>query len=428
MAQNRNYLQAGRSGRGAQRGGASRQGPRGGGNRQQQRRRQQRQQRGQRQGPRGGRGQGQRKGQNRGQNRRRRQRQRNRPNPVTRPITPERLGKEVRAAANQKFRPLEREIGGEIRASKKRVGEQGNWWQDYKDTVAQAQAGTAAAYAQAGESAEDFMEQAGDRDQSFTDSLQREAAKSAALRGATPNTNLAEREAAGSSQRQMMSAAEAASLAGQAADQYAYLADKMRIGAGQSIAGRKQEQSRTRSLERDRRDTRRERGDFAQTYRGDLRDREREYLIQRGVAKLDQRKQGADEREGARDAREGRQERREDRRQKAIENRQRQEGIDIDRAESRDGGGKDGPTRSERRQAREGRQNAMKATQRLIKANGRPKSEREWAGLEILVSKEEEISPREAAWAVDRIKARMQRRRRKQRSEPSRNAVLGRRR
>jgi hypothetical protein len=328
------------------------------------------------------------------------------PNPVTRPITPQRLGKEVQASTNQKFRPLERRIGEDLRASRKRQQEVGGWWQDYLTQAAQGRTEVQAAYTQAGEDQEQFMMLAGDRDAAQTQALNEEAAASADLRGAQTTSAGGEREAAAGAQRQITAASHGATLATQGAGQYAYLTDKMRIGRGQSIASRQAEGKRTHSIRQDRRDLARERGEYATTYRGDLRDREREYLIQRGVAGLDKRKQRADEREGAQATREEARERREDRRQREIENRQRQEGIDIDREEARDGG-RGGRTPSERNAARDGNRNARATTSRLIKQSGVPRSAKEWAELEEAVAKESEVSPAEARLAVRQAKRRI---------------------
>lgn len=320
---------------------------------------------------------------------------------VTEPLDMRGLRKETRAATNQRFRPLEKEIAGELRASNRRVKETGNWWQNYLDTVNQGRAETQAAYAQAGATNADQIAQASQIDSANTQALQAEAAKSAELRGVAPSTAPAEREAAAQAQRNYLAAAQGGATQQMGANQFAYLTDQKRIGVGQSIASRKEEQRRGRSIMKDRRDVRRERGDYATTKRQELRDKEREYLIQRRAFPEAKAERRLEEREGARDARENAQERAEDRRQRSIENRQRQEGIGIDRRKTRnDERGEGNP------EAKEGRRNATATANRLVKQYGVPKTAKEWADLEEAVAKESEVSPSEARQAVKRVKAR----------------------
>jgi hypothetical protein len=328
---------------------------------------------------------------------------------VTEPLTPKTLRKETQASTNLRFKPLEKAIAGDLRASERRVGEEGNWWQNYLNTVNAGQADTSAAYAQAAQTGQAQVAQASAIDTANTDRLQGEAAKSAALRGVAPSSAPAERETAMQGQRNYLSAAQGATTANLGANQRGYLNDQKRIGVGQSIASRKEEQRRGRSIRKDRQDVRKERGDYAATKRGELRGEERDYLINRQAFGLDKKKANQEAREGARGARESAQERAEDRRQKAIENRQRQEGIGIDRRKTRNdekGGGK---TPSERNDAKEGRQNATAKANQLVSAHGYPKSGKEWSDLEEAVAKESEVSPTEARAAVAKLKARAKR-------------------
>lgn len=347
----------------------------------------------------------------------RKQRQRPRPsrprggrrgarNPITAPLTPAELRRETRAATNLKFRPLERKVGADLRASHQRVSQIGDWWKEYTDQVKQNQIDNAAAYQQAQTYDQQMMEAASTRDSANTQALDAEAKKSAELRGAEPSTAAAERETAAQAQRNLAATNEAGALANAGAAQYAYLGDKRRIGIGQSIKSRMDEQKRGRTIRQDRRDLARERGDYATTYRGEEREKERRYGIERGVAGLDKRKQRADEREGRRGAREKRGERREDRRQQRIENRRKHRELELDEQEARQKGKSGGKTPSERNAAREDRRNAIKAAQSFIAANGRPKSNKEWAGLEILLEEKSEISPSAAAFAVNRLRHR----------------------
>jgi predicted DNA binding CopG/RHH family protein len=316
---------------------------------------------------------------------------------VTEPLTPKGVRQETRASTNLRFRPLERAISGDIRASKQRVSEQGDWWQSYLNQVNAGQADTSAAYAQAAATGQAQIGQASAIDTANTERLQGEAAKSADLRGVAPTTAPAEREAASQAQRNYLSAAQGNATAQMGANQRGYLNEQKRIGVGQSIASRQAEQRRERTYRSDLRDTRKERGDYATTKRGELRQGERDYLIQRGAFGLDKKKATQEAREGARDAQENATERAEKRRQQKIENRQKQRDLRI----KEEGGGK---SPAEKREIEEGRQNAAAKAQQLVKAHGWPKTAKEWADLEEAVAKESEVSPADAARIIKRLK------------------------
>lgn len=335
------------------------------------------------------------KNQNGKKGQRPRQGQKKQPNPVTAPLDPAGVRRETRASTQLKFRPLERAIGAEVRASKQRTKQIGNWWQNYLDEVSGVQADTAAAYDQANATTQGLIAQAGATDAAQTSALQAEAAKNAELRGAAPGTELAGREAAAGAQRNYLSAAYGGKNAAEGAHQKTYLADKRRIGVGQSIASRKEEMRRTRATEKDRKETRKERGNYAVEKRGELRDKERDYLIQRRAfpeAKAERRQQ---ERENAQEeARLRRSQSETERHNRATEQ------------ASREDGGSEGLTPSQKRDAREGRRGAVAAAGNLIKANGVPKTAKEWAGLQALLEDKEEISPTEARYAIKKLKKR----------------------
>lgn len=315
------------------------------------------------------------------------------------PRTPKELARETRSSTNQKFRPLEKAVAGDLRASNHRVKEEGDWWQNYLNTVNAGQADTSAAYAQAGATNQAQMAQASSIDTANTARLQDEAGKSAELRGVAPTTAPAEREAAMQAQRNYLAVAQGGALAKTGADQRGYLNEQKRIGVGQSIASRNEEQRRGRSIRQDMRDTRRERGAYAVEKRGEGIDKERNYLLEQHVAHLDDRKFQNEKQEGKAASGTAAQEAAEKRHQQEIENRQNQEKINNE-------GKSGGKTPAEQRDAQQGRQNAAAKASQLIKAHGYPKSEKEWAQLEEAVAKEAEVSPADAARIIKRLKTR----------------------
>jgi len=318
------------------------------------------------------------------------QRPQQRPNPVTAPPTWKTINKETRAATDTKFRPLERKEHAELRASKQRERQVGGWWNNYLQTVAQGQQATDAAYAQAGQEAHGFIDQASARDTANTQALQSEAAKSAALRGAAPSTEAASREAAAQGQRNYLSAAYGAKNAAQRANQFAYLGEQKRIGTGQSIASRLEEQRRGRSIGEDLKTVRtKERPEYAVAKRGELTKEARAYKIQRAATGLDKRKAALEEKEA----------RNSNRRANEAQRNANQEQRNQNAAAK----GAGGRTPSEVNAAREGRRNAMSAARAFVQAHGWPKTAKEWAGLAILIEGKSEVSPAEAHWAVSKL-------------------------
>lgn len=329
------------------------------------------------------------------------QRKREEQKRVTEPLTPKGVRQETRRSTNLRFRPLEREIAGEKRASDRRVKEVGSWWNQYLAEVNQGRAETQAAYDAAGASAAGQMAQASAIDNANTQRLNQDESASAALRGVSPSNAPAQREAAMQGQRNYLATAQAGTTAQLGANQFGYLTDKRRIGAGQSIAARKEEQRRGRSYLADMRDVRRERGDYAATKRGEIRDKERDYLIQRGAF-------GLDKKEAAQNARDDAADNATAARNAATS--ERNASTSERNAATSEKNAKKGPggmTPSEKRDAKEARQNASATTWRLIKQYGTPESPKEWADLQEAVAKETEVSPAAAAAAVKRIRARL---------------------
>lgn len=315
---------------------------------------------------------------------------------VTEPLTPKGLRQQTRAATNLRFRPLERSIAGDLRASNRRVKEEGNWWNNYLQQVNAGQADTAAAYAQAAQTGQAQIGQASAIDTANTQKLQDEAAKSAELRGAAPSTAPAEREAAAQAQRNYLAAAQGGATAQMGATQRAYLNEQKRIGVGQSIASREAEQRRGRSIRQDRRDARRERGDYAANKRDELRKGERDYLIQRQAFGLDKRKAASEAHNAAHEAAENAEENR--RKNEA----QRNENIKT----SREGRGGRSPSeiRKAREKARGGKRNAWAQANALYHSEAPPKTDAEWGKFQAHLAEQGDISPADAAWAVRRLR------------------------
>jgi hypothetical protein len=326
------------------------------------------------------------------------------------PLTLPRLRHETQAATNIAYRPTERAINAEKRASVQRTKDLGNWWNEYLQTVQGNQAADQAAYGNAAAQGQAFVSQANAADNASTTKLDSQAAESAALRGQTPSTQPDERAAAAQSQRNYLSAAMGGATATQGANQFAYLGEQGRIGKGQSIASRMNEQKRTRSIESDKRELAKQRGEYAAKYRGEAIDKNHDYLIQLKAFGLNKKKAGQEAAEGSAKAAAEAEERAEGRTQQQIENRQEQEKINNGKRKTRNeekGGGK---SQAERNDAKEGNQNAAAAAKTLFEKKQWPS----WGALTQAVAKESEVSPAEARAAVARIRKRVEAEQRKQ--------------
>lgn len=315
------------------------------------------------------------------------------PNPLTAPLTPKDVRRETRAATNLEYRPLERKLGGELRASNQRVKDVGNWWKEYLAQVSGLRSDTANAYAQAAAQGQGQIDQAAANDAANTQRLQAEEAASAALRGATPSNESAQREAAAQAQRAYLAAAQGGATAAQGANQYAYLTDRQRVGAGQSIASRREEQKRGISVRQDQRELAKQRGEFAQKYRGELRDKEREYQIKLRAFPLEKQKL--------------QNEARNDEYQRLLEQKKQSETERHNRVtESHEGG----RTPTQKREAKRAQRSADTTAHALYgAAKQKPQTPQEWQAFTLLVAKEAEGADQvNAKKAVQRLRQQLE--------------------
>lgn len=319
-------------------------------------------------------------------------------NYLNEPLTPGRLQKETRAATNIAYRPTERAINAEKRASTARTKDLGNWWNEYLSTVQGNQAATQAAYDKAGSQTQAFIGQTSALDNANTQKLDTQAQESAALRGQTAPTAPGERAAAAQAQRNYLGAAMGGATAARGANEFAYLGEQNRIGKGQSIASRVAEQKRTRSIESDKRELAKQRGEYATKFRGEQIKNNHDYLIQLRAFGLDKKKFGAEVAGAHTEATANALKEAREQSQQGIENRQKQEEIGNE-------GGGGGPSASEKQAARQGRRNAMVTARNLYTAaKNPPTTSAGWAAFAQLVAAQDEVSPTEAQWAVKRLR------------------------
>lgn len=338
---------------------------------------------------------------------------------LSEPLTPKTLRKETRAATNLAYRPTERAINSERRASVQRTKDLGNWWNEYLSTVQQGQGSTAAAYQTAANQATGAINASSAIDNANTARLSNDAAASAAVRGQTAPTQPAERGAAAQAQRNYLSSAQTGATAQRGANQFAYLGEQNRIGKGQSIAARVNEQKRTRTIESDKRELAKQRGEYATKFRGEAIKNNHDYLIQRQAYGLDKAKLHTEKAEAAQAAAAAAAKESNSLHQQEIENRQKQQEINNEPKP-----GKNGKTSAEEQASKQGRHNAMVAAKSYyaqIPGPKKPTTAAQWAAFQTIIESKDEVTPTEAAWAVKRLRAQYENREQKEYQEGKTN-------
>lgn len=326
------------------------------------------------------------------------------------------LHKETTAATNLAYRPTERSIGAEKRASVQRTKNEGTWWNEYLAQVGAGQAATAGAYQNAAAQTQGIIGTAGAVDSANTAAQNSEAAAAAAARGQSATAaNAATTGTADAAQATRAAAIGAlgARTAGQGANQFAYLGEQKRIGAGQRVAAMTNQAKKTASIEGDRTALRKERGEFAEKTLGQKQAEAREIKLKKQAIALEKHSAAQSARAEAEAAKVAYKEhlaeerakageRAEGRTQQQIENRQQQEKIGNETTKTEREGKNGGRSTSEVREAKEGKANALSTVHSFITAHGYPESPAARAELEREVAKESEVSPADARWAVAR--------------------------
>lgn len=227
------------------------------------------------------------------------------------PLAGRDFNQEVELAARQQFRPLRRGIEEEQRVHQQQLQNIPSYFDKYQQDLAAAnqrmQAGAAstqqAIYGQAAGMAT--------QDAAMQQQLAQQSQQSAAIRGTAPDPTVAATGQQAAASRQGATA-ELGALAGiQAQAQQGYMGTLAGASGMERIRALEQEAAVGRELMQALQDLRRERGEFKTAKRGELREGERQYALERKAFNLDVREQKAGERE---DRFGRRQERKQDRR------------------------------------------------------------------------------------------------------------------
>lgn len=326
------------------------------------------------------------------------------------------LHQETTAATNLAYRPTERSIGAEKRASVQRTKNVGNWWNEYLSQVQGGQAATEAAYQNAAAQTQGIIGTAGAGDSANTAAQNASAESAAAARGQSATAaNAATTSTANAAQatRAASIGALGARTAGQGANQFAYLGEQKRIGAGQRVTSMIDQGKKTASIEGDRTALRKERGEYAAKTLGQKQAEQREIKLKKQAFALEKHSAAQSARAEAEAAkvaykehlaeeRTKSAERAEGRTQQQIENERAAQEVKNETTKVNREGKNGGRSTSEVAAAKEGKANALATVHSFISSHGYPVSAAARAELEREVAKESEVSPADARWAVAR--------------------------
>lgn len=204
----------------------------------------------------------------------------------TEPLTGKRYRQELRAATRSQFRPIERQLAAETRASQHRIGREiPAWFDQYRQALAQSQAQTAAAFQQAGQQIQGQLQTAGTADAAQQQQLLQQQQQLAGVRGMAPAQTPDAAHAA--ARRQEIGATFGGTLATQGAAQQGFQANQAAIAQGEAANQRIAELRRLRGIAQDKRELKREKGDFRTQFRQQQRQTEREYQMQQLALAMD---------------------------------------------------------------------------------------------------------------------------------------------
>ncbi|HET7455399.1 MAG TPA: hypothetical protein VFJ76_07760 [Solirubrobacterales bacterium] len=330
---------------------------------------------------------------------------------LTAPLTPREAHRQAASEARAEYGPTIRAAKGEIRGSKARQSQIGEWFTGLQDQINQSAQASDASSAQANNALLAHAQAATEAAQKAQGQVGQNNAATAALTGADPSLfkDVEAEGAAAAGQRAMTNQMLAAPIAQAGASQAAYLRNTGINAGRESIEQRGLESKRRQKIKEDLTALRKERSQKAIGNFRDIRGEERDYEIQRKAFGLQKDEAAQDAAEGAANrAADERQSRRAQEQDERASRRTAETSRTNNKEDNEGGGDRKGLTPGERRDQREGRQNAMVTARNLYKAAKKPpKTNSEWAAFTQLVAQESEISPQEAQWAVRRLRQKM---------------------
>lgn len=194
--------------------------------------------------------------------------------------------REMHAAENLQFDPLQRQLGREENASNfRRTQEDPAWFAQYKADVANLGNQTQSAYQNAQNSIQNFSQQQGAQDAAGRQALTQQLTNDAAMRGTTVDPSVIANGQNAEAARQNTIGTLHGVIAGQGANQAAYSNTRQAIGSQFQREAQQKELARMLGIESDQRELQQKRGDFRTQYRADTRDSERKYNLGRATIK-----------------------------------------------------------------------------------------------------------------------------------------------
>jgi hypothetical protein len=202
------------------------------------------------------------------------------------PLTDRGLRREANTLADLQYRPQERELAYRRQVQAQRQANVPGWFQDYRNTVGAMQQHVQQAY-QAGQQA--AYQQANAMYGRQAGAIQQQGAQAqadAAKRGTTADSSVQAQALQGAAQNQAMGTAFGGLIGAQGANQGAIYAAQQSGVAGQQLQAQQNEQAQMRKLDQLAADLASDKGAFRVKARGDLREQERAYDLNRRASWL----------------------------------------------------------------------------------------------------------------------------------------------
>lgn len=340
--------------------------------------------------------------------------------------TPKKARHIAGAEANKEYKPVLRGLRSEVAGSNKREGELKDWYGGLTAQNAAAQQSAASTSAAQESALTQRLAQAGSAD---TSALAAQASKNAELAKLLggPTNSAGQAEAAKSAQAvAQQRVALASPLSAERASYQNYLGQRGISSTERGIEARKAETSRRRKIKEDLRAGKKERGQATVSNLEKLREGARDYAIQKQAFGAKAKEFGAEQQENAIERAQKARENAADRKVSAFSAGSTRISAEASRRSSR--ASSRNATTAERKARREARESGGKGgVNRKAIAAARNQYEagtkdaegnhvgwNSWGELATAVAKESEITPAEARAAVNRIKKRVESKKRNQ--------------
>ncbi len=207
------------------------------------------------------------------------------------PLTPlegKGFGEEVSKLQQLKYGGQERELQGERRISGAQQQNIGDWYGQYQRDLEGARVATQQGYQRAQSAVNTQANTGATQDEAQRVKLNQEAQQQAAIRGTA--TSVAPEAQQASQARRALSGGFAGMIASHGASQNAYSGSLRRAGSAARVGAHQDEAKRARQIDKLSRDLQGEKGEYGVSLRGQLREGERKYALERQAFGLDVQK------------------------------------------------------------------------------------------------------------------------------------------